>query len=88
MDMQYYLLRVTNLVAMASMAAMYMVNLVKKLQNSEEKRQSISHFYNIDHRYIDLVCMCRSTCTTLLFKTATLPNIWLIWLPPYVGLLL
>ena len=43
----YYVLHVTNLVAMATM---YMVKFVNKLQYSEEKGHPLSHFYNIDHR--------------------------------------
>ena len=50
MDMYYYTLRVTNLVAMTTMTTMYMVNFVNKLQKCEEKGHYISHFYNIDHR--------------------------------------
>ena len=45
------------------MATMYMVNVVNKLQKSEEKGHSISHFYNTNHRETNLVRMCR--CTTL-----------------------
>ena len=48
--MYYYVLAVSKLVGMASMATMYMVNFVNKLQTSEEKGHAFSHFYNIDHR--------------------------------------
>ena len=78
MDMYCYVLRVTNLVAMTTMPTMYIANFVNNLQKSEEKRHSIAHVYSIDHRYTNLVCMCRST--TPLFTTAILPNIRLIWL--------
>ena len=74
-----YVLCVTNLFAMATMATMCMVNFVKNLQTSEEKGHFLSQFYNIDTRFANLVCMGRST--TLLFKTTMLPNIRLIWLP-------
>ena len=56
-----------------------MVKFVNKLQKSEEKGHSISHFYIMDHRETHLVCMCRST--THPFKTAIVPTIRLIWLP-------
>ena len=54
------------LVAMATMATIYMVNFVNKLKTSEEKR----------HYTSNLVCKCMST--TPLFKTAILHNIPLI----------
>ena len=44
-----------------------------KMQKAEEQRYPRSHCYNIDHRYTNLVCMCRSA--TPLLKTAILPNI-------------
>ena len=50
MDGYYYVLCVTNLVAMATMWTMYMANFVNKLQKSEKKEHSPSHLYNIDHR--------------------------------------
>ena len=34
---------------------------------------SLSHFYNIDHRKSNLVCLCRST--SQLFTTDSVPNI-------------
>ena len=77
MDMYYCVLRVNNLVAMATV---YMVNIVNKLPKSEEKIHSISHFYTIDHRMTNLVCMCIVDLQQLLlelFKTAILSNIWL-----------
>ena len=67
--MYYSVLCVTNLLAVATMATMYMINFVNKLQKGEEKGHSISHVYNIDHRMTDLVCMYRSA--TPLFKTPT-----------------
>ena len=48
--MYYYVSCVTNLVAMATIATMTIVNFVNKLQKSEEKGHSLSHFYNIDHK--------------------------------------
>ena len=68
--MYYYVLRLTNLVAMATM---YMVNFVSKLQIGEDKGHTFSHFYNIDHRKWNLVCMCRSNSP--LFTNASITNI-------------
>ena len=47
--MYYYVLCVTNLVAVATMVTMYMGNFVSNLQKSEEKGYAIFLFYNIDH---------------------------------------
>ena len=46
----------------------YVLSLVNKLQNSDEKWHNLSHFYNIDHIDTNLVCMRRTS--QLLFKTA------------------
>ena len=52
MDMYYYVVCVTNLIVMATMATIYiyMVNVMNKLQIREEKEHDISHFYNIYYR--------------------------------------
>ena len=42
---------------------------------------SLSHFYNIDHRKSNLICMCRSTPSLRI--SAIILNIRLIWLRLY-----
>ena len=75
----YALLCLTNLVATATMATMYMVNCVNKFAKSIEKGQfhlPLLQYWLLHMTHV--VCMFQSTMP--LFKTVILSNIPLIWL--------
>ena len=76
MNINYYILHVTNLFAMANIYIIWLI--WWKNENCEEKGHPFSYFYNVDQWQTNLVCMCRST--TPFFKIAILPNTPLIWL--------
>ena len=70
----YYVLQVTNLVDIRN-RTLYIVHFRGKKQKGDGKGHPFSHFYNIDQRLTNLICMCRSTIVTPLFKTVILRNI-------------